>query len=144
VPITVQTRPLTLLRHRRSSSAKFPSLSHPRVAFFTTHRRPSHPLSPRAVMSCVDALRRHLLAKPPVLAAAMSMPSTQRQGPMQHLCFLLPCWHYVRPRLTLQLPSLAPHRHSVLAHARLSRGHVQRHPWPAHLRQRYTDKLRSA
>jgi hypothetical protein len=127
--VTIQTRPLPLLWHRRSSPAKFPSLSRPRVAFFMTHRRPSHPLSPLAVISCLDALRRHLPAEPPVLAGTTVMlaPSTQRQGPAQCLCFLLPCWHYVQPHLALQLTSLVPRRHGVLAHAHLPHGHVQCH-----------------
>jgi hypothetical protein len=131
VPVTVQSRPLPLLRHHRSSPAKFPSLSHPRIAFCLMHRRPSHPLSPRVVISCIDALRRHVPAKPPVLAGAAADhhdASTQRQGPAQHLCFLLPCWHCVRFRLAIQLPSLGPRRHGVLVHARLPCGHVQRHP----------------
>jgi hypothetical protein len=50
-----------------SSPAKFPSLSRPRVAFFTMHRCPSHPLLPYAVISCFDALRHHLPTEPPVL-----------------------------------------------------------------------------
>jgi hypothetical protein len=57
----------------------------------------------------------------------MPTPSIQRQGPVQRLCFLLPCWHCVRPHLALQLPSLVPHRHGVLAQARLLRGPIQCH-----------------
>jgi hypothetical protein len=62
-----------------------------------------------------------------LLAIAMPAPSTQRQGPAHHFCFLVPCWHCVRPHLALQLPSLVPRRHIVLAQARLSRGPIQRH-----------------
>jgi hypothetical protein len=69
-PITTQTHPLPLLQHRQSSPAKFPSLSHPRITFFTTHRRPSHPLLPRVVTSRADALRHHLPTKPHVLVGA--------------------------------------------------------------------------
>jgi hypothetical protein len=53
-----------------TSPVKFPSLSRPHIAFFTTHRRPSHPLLPSAVISRVDALRCHLPAEPPVLVGA--------------------------------------------------------------------------
>jgi hypothetical protein len=66
-PVTAQTHRLPLLQHRRSSPAKFPSFSRPRVTFFTMHRRPSHPLLLRAVISCVDALRHHIPAEQPVL-----------------------------------------------------------------------------
>jgi hypothetical protein len=69
-PVTAQTRPLPLLQHRRSSPVKFPLLSRPHIAFFTTHRRLSHPLLPSAVISRVDALRRHLPAEPSVLVGA--------------------------------------------------------------------------
>jgi hypothetical protein len=118
------------MQHHRSTPTKIPSLSRPRVAFFMTHRRPSHPLLPRVVILCVDALRHHLPAMPPMLvdAAAMPVPSTQRQGPTQRLCFLLPHWHCVWPRLALQLPSLAPRRHGVLPHAHLPHGPIQCHP----------------
>jgi hypothetical protein len=108
-PVTAQTHPLPHLRHRRSSPAKFPSLSHPRIAFFMTHRRLSHLLLPRAVISCVDSLRRHLPAQPLVLVGATAghhdsdQTATRASG---QGCLVLP-----RPILSLLANDCGPYRH---------------------------------
>jgi hypothetical protein len=130
--VTAQTRPLPLLWHRGRRRPNFPRLaahvSHSSRCIDARHTPCCPMLSSHALMHWdITSPLSRLCWSAPLLAITMPAPSTQRQGPAHRLCFLVPCWHCVRPHLALQLPSLVPRRHIVLAQARLPRGPVQRH-----------------
>jgi hypothetical protein len=67
-------------------------------------------------------------------ATTMPTPSTQRQGLVQHLCFLLPCRHHWRASSRSRPSCLGARRHRALACPCAARGHDQHPPCPAHHR----------